>query len=104
MKGCVTLFALFRERVRIVPRKESGLSSECLIKGKKFTPIYTQNRVAVVSSTESTPLNEIQKNIDKYFDVTYQMYNYMFFESEFTVNSISYHIFIMNIFQIGVCV
>ena len=64
MKGCVTLFALFRERVRIVPRKESGLSSECLIKGEKFTPIYTQNRVAVVSSTESTPLNEIQKNID----------------------------------------
>ena len=68
----MTLFALFRERVRIVPRKESGLSSECSIKGKNFTPIYTQNRVAVVSSTESTPLNEIQKNIDKYFDVTYQ--------------------------------
>ena len=53
MKGCVTLFALFRKRVRIVPRKESGLSSECLIKGKIFTPIYTQNRVAVVSSTSS---------------------------------------------------
>ena len=92
----MTLFKSFRKRVRIVPRKESGLSSECLIKGEKFTPIYTQNRVAVVSSTESTPLNEIQKNIDKYFDVTYQMYNYMFFESEFTVNSIG---FIMNIFQ-----
>ena len=41
-----------------------------LNKRQKFTPIYTQNRVAVVSSTESTPLNEIQKNIDKYFDVT----------------------------------
>ena len=92
----MTLFKSFRKRVRNVPRKESGLSSECLIKGEKFTPIYTQNRVAVVSSTESTPLNEIQKNIDKYFDVTYQMYNYMFFESEFTVNSIG---FIMNIFQ-----
>ena len=98
MKGCVTLFALFRKRVQIVPRKESGLSSECLIKGEKFTPIYTQNRVAVVSSTESTPLNEIQKNIDKYFDVTYQMYNYMSFESEFTVNSLSYHNFIINIY------
>ena len=92
----MTLFKSFRKRVRNVPRKESGLSSECSIKGEKFTPIYTQNRVAVVSSTESTPLNEIQKNIDKYFDVTYQMYNYMFFESEFTVNSIG---FIMNIFQ-----
>ena len=98
MKGCVTLFALFRKRVRIVPRKESGLSSECLIKGEKFTPIYTQNRVAVVSSTESTPLNEIQKNIDKYFDVTYQMYNYMSIESEFTVNSLSFHNFIINIY------
>lgn len=98
MKGCVTLFALFRKRVRIVPRKESGLSSECLVKGEKFTPIYTQNRVAVVSSTESTPLNEIQKNIDKYFDVTYQMYNYMSIESEFTVNSLSFHNFIINIY------
>lgn len=98
MKGCVTLFALFRKRVRIVPRKESGLSSECLVKGENFTPIYTQNRVAVVSSTESTPLNEIQKNIDKYFDVTYQMYNYMSIESEFTVNSLSYHNFIINIY------
>lgn len=98
MKGCVTLFALFRKRVRIVPRKESGLSSECLVKGENFTPIYTQNRVAVVSSTESTPLNEIQKNIDKYFDVTYQMYNYMSIESEFTVNSLSFHNFIINIY------
>ena len=91
MKGCVTLFALFRKRVRIVPRKESGLSSECLVKGEKFTPIYTQNRVAVVSSTESTPLNEIQKNIDKYFDVTYQMHNCMFFEPEIYGHSIQSH-------------